>query len=209
MVGNQVAYQYDVFLSYRRSNDWARFVEEQFLPMFKHWLDTTLGRASSIFFDVRDIETGESWPYRLANALACSKVMVCLWSLEYFHSSQWCEAELSQMMARRKSLAGRLGPPPLILAAVIYDCENLDPSLADIQWFSIEKYSNPWIGKGSLTAERLSMELKKFARDVADALTHAPEYDPTWPSLVTTEFLRIFKSQLTQELPPSLGSVDT
>jgi hypothetical protein len=44
----------------------------------KHWLDAELGRASSIFFDVRDIETGEAWPYRLADGLAHSKAMVCL-----------------------------------------------------------------------------------------------------------------------------------
>ena len=200
-----MTYQYDVFLSYRRTNDWPRFVEYHFFPKFKHWLDAALGRTSSIFFDVRDIETGEAWPYRLANGLAHSKAMVCLWSREYF-SSKWCAAEMGQMLARRKSLVGPLGPPPLILAAVIHDSQDLDPSLADIQRFPLQDYCNPWIAEGSPVAERLSMEIEKFARDVADALAKAPEYNPTWPGLVTDEFLRIFEAKTTQHLPPSLGS---
>jgi hypothetical protein len=201
-----MAYQYDVFLSYRRANDWPRFVENHFLPKFKHWLDATLGHTSSVFFDVNVIETGESWPYRLANSLARSRVMVCLWSREYF-SSQWCAAELTQMLARRKSLMGPLGPPPLVLAVVIHDSEDLDPGLADIQRFPLQNYSNPWIAEGSLVAEHLSVEIEKLARDVADAISQAPEYDPIWPELVTEEFMRIFKARATQEFPPSLGSV--
>jgi hypothetical protein len=200
-----VTYQYDVFLSYRRCNDWPRYVERQFLPKFKHWLDAELGHESKIFVDVREIETGESWPYRLADALAHSKVMVCLWSREYF-SSKWCEAELTQMLARRKLLVGPVGPPPLILAVAIYDSEDVHSSLADIQRFPLQAYSNPWMADGSPVAERLSMELQRLARDVRDALTRVPEYDPAWPKLITTEFLKIFQSRATQVVPPSLGA---
>jgi len=200
-----LAYQHDVFLSYRRTNDWPRFVGKHFLPKFKHWLDAALGHNSSIFFDIRDIETGESWPHRLANGVAHSKTMVCLWSREYF-SSQWCSAELAQMLARRRSVAGTSGPPPLILAVVIHDSEDLHPSLADIQRFNLKDCSNPWIAKGSLMAERLSTEIEKLARDVADALAQVPEYDPEWDSLATEEFLRLFGTRIAQDLPPSLGS---
>jgi TIR domain len=199
-----MAYQYDVFLSYRRSNDWPRFVENHFIPKFQHWLDAALGHTSKIFFDVRDIETGDAWPYKLANGLAHSKTMVCLWSREYF-SSRWCELELTQMLARRKSLVGPLGPPPLILAVVIHDSEDIDPSLTDIQRFTLRDYCNPWIAEGSQTAERLSVEIEKFARDVADALAQAPEYDAKWPELVTAEFLHLFDDGPNQDRPPSLG----
>jgi TIR domain len=199
-----MGYQYDVFLSYRRANDWPKFVDNHFLPMFKHWLDAALGRTSTLFFDVREIETGQSWPYRLADALAHSKVMVCLWSKEYF-SSPWCAAELTQMLARRNSLIGPHGPRPLVLAVVIHDSKDLDPSLADIQIFPLQRYSNPWIAEGSQAAERLSMEIEKFAQHVADALAQAPEYDPAWPSLVTEEFMKIFRTRTAPEFPPSLG----
>jgi hypothetical protein len=172
--------------------------------MLRHWLDATLGRDSRIFFDVRDIETGESWPYRLAQALAHSKVMVCLWSKQYF-SSQWCTAELSHMLARRKITATPFGLRPLILAAVIHDGEELDPSLAEIQRFPLQKYSNPWIGKGSPAAEQLSMELEEFSRHVAHALDRAPDHDPKWLDLATDEFSAIFGARTNQYALPRLG----
>ena len=52
-------YEWDVFLSYRRSNDWPRFVERQFFPKLKHWLDTVLGHTAKIFVDVRKLEAGD------------------------------------------------------------------------------------------------------------------------------------------------------
>jgi len=109
------------------------------------------------------------------------------------------------MLARRKSLLGPSGPPPLILAVIIHDSENLDHSLADIQRFALQDYCNPWIAEGSPTAERLSMEIERLARDVADALAKVPEYDNAWPGLVTDEFMRLFDAGTTQNLLPSLG----
>ncbi len=200
-----MAYQWDVFLSYRRSNDWPRFVEKHFFPMLQHWLDTVLGQESKIFVDVREIETGDAWPYRIADGLAHSKTMVCLWSREYF-SSKWCALELTQMLARRTSLTGPSGPPPLILAVLIHDSENLDPTLGDIQRFALQEYSNPWIAEGSTTAERLSVEIERLARHVAKAMNTAPEYDESWPALVTTEFMHLFNTEVSQDLP-SLGLV--
>lgn len=202
-----MAYQWDVFLSYKRSNDWPAYIEKHFLPKLQHWLDTALGRTSKIFVDVHEIETGEEWPYQLAHALAHSKVMVCLWSKEYF-SSKWCALELTQMLARRKSLTGPSGAPPsLILGVLIHDSENLDHALNGIQKFALQKYASPWIAEGSLTAERLSEEIERLAGHLVKALVNAPEYDDSWPNLVTAEFMRMFEEEVIQDLPPSLGRV--
>jgi hypothetical protein len=200
-----MSYEWDVFLSYRRSNDWPRFVERQFLPKLKHWLDTALGRAARIFVDVRQIEAGDDWPYKLADGLARSKTMVCLWSAEYF-TSRWCELELTQMLARRNSAAGPSGQlPPLVIAALIHDSQNLARELNRIQQFPIQDYSNPWIADGSLTEEKLSVEIERLARQVADALSQVPEYDESWPSLATAEFVHLFNTAASQDLPPGLG----
>jgi hypothetical protein len=204
-----MAYEWDVFLSYRRSNDWPRFVQRQFLPKLKHWLDTVLGDAAKIFVDVNEIETGDDWPYALAHGLAHSKIMVCLWSAEYFRS-KWCALELTHMLARRKSLVTRSGQlPPLILAALIHDSNNLTRELSRIQKFPMQDYSNPWIADGSLTEERLSVEIEKLARHAGNALMHVPEYDDSWPSLATAEFMHLFNGEADQDLPPSLGLVDS
>lgn len=199
-----MGYQWDVFLSYKRSNYWSMFVKRHFLPMLELWLGTVIGREIKIFVDVDQMETGDPWPYKLADGLARSKTMICLWSREYF-SSRWCSLELSQMLARRKSITGPSGPPPIILAVVIHDTERVDRIIADIQRFPLQDYCNPWIADYSLTAERLSFEIRRFAEHVADALIQAPEYDETWPSLVTDEFLHLFNHEPYQGDLPRLG----
>jgi len=70
-----MAYEYDVFVSYRRkSRDW---VCEYFLPLFEYHLQEAVGgRAISIFVDTEDIEAGDAWPQRLHHALAHSKCLV-------------------------------------------------------------------------------------------------------------------------------------
>jgi hypothetical protein len=204
MTVRQGDYRYDIFLSYRRKNEWPRFIERHFYRMLKHWLDTTRAMETSIFFDVRDIETGASWPHRLATSLAQSRTMVCLWSREYF-SSKWCVNELAQMLARREALIGPDGPPNLILPVIIHDSEHLDPSLDEIQHFSLLGFANPWMNEDSPMAERLSVEIERFAQDVAVALARVPNYDPAWAGLLADEFMRLYNDEPTQDVPPSLG----
>ncbi len=200
-----MAYEWDVFLSYRRNNDWPRFVQKQFLPKLRTWLDTELGHAARIFVDVSEIEAGDDWPYELADALAHSKTMICLWSAEYF-TSRWCALELTQMLARRKSLAGPSGRlPPLIIGVLIHDSENLPRELSRIQQFPMQDYSSPWIAEGSLTEEHLGFEIRKLAQQVANALRHVPPYDESWPDLAATEFMHMFDAGPSLDLPPSLG----
>src|ERR1022692_492439 len=171
-----LSYQYDVSLSYKRSDDWARYVDNHFFPKLRFWLGAELGHPARIFFDAQDVETGASWPYKLADGLAHSRTMVCLWSKEYFNSD-WCKEELTQMLARRKSLTGPNGPPPLILAVIIHDSEDLNQSLKDIQRFDLHKYCNPWMTDGSPAAEQLSVEIARLARDVANAVEQSPGHD--------------------------------
>jgi internalin A len=179
-------YHYDVFLSYRRAADWPRFVDKNFLPMFQHWLGVELGRGPRIYYDKNAIEAGQSWPRQAADGLAHSKVMVCLWSREYF-SSEWCRRELSQMLARRELTSRELTrgsfPPNLIIAAILHDSEHLDPRLDDIERFDIREYANPWIADGSPRHERLSEQLARLSVSVAQALDKAPEYNPAWSDL--------------------------
>ena len=111
------------------------------------------------------------------------------------------------MLARRKSLANSFGPPPLILAVVIHDGEDLNTALNEIQRFPLQKYSNPWIAEGSPIAELLSMKIQEFAGHVAHALERVPEHDPLWANLATKDFMGIFESRTVQNVLPSLGAV--
>jgi hypothetical protein len=175
--------------------------------MFEHWLEAELGRPPPprIFFDANEIETGESWPHRLAEGVASSKLMVCLWSKEYF-SSPWCLAELGHMAARRQSVGPPDAPLPIIIAVVIHDSERISPHLQDIQRFGIQDYANPWLARDSPKAEELSERIRVLARHVAHALERAPEYDTHWTELAVEEFIELFRVQSWQQDVPSLGS---
>jgi hypothetical protein len=199
-----VDYKHDVFLSYRRGKYWPKYVNELFLPIFEHWLTDELRRDPRIYYDETSVEAGDAWPYSLAEGLAYSKVMVCLWTGQYW-ASEWCKMELSQMLARRKSVAGPSGPPRLILAVVLTDCEKLDSSLSDIQPFPLKEHCNPWIAPDSETKAALSDRLRRFATSVAGALEQVPAWDSSWPGLAVDEFLRLFESQTIQKSPPTLG----
>ena len=198
------SYEYDVFLSYRHANEWPRFVSKIFVPMFRHWLAAEIGQTPNIFYDAEQIETGQSWPYQLATGIASSKVMVCLWSNEYF-SSTWCQAELGHMLARREFTKRDSGPLPLIVAVVIHDGENISPYLDDIQRLSIQDYANPWLASDSHRAEELSAQIRKLSVHVAHALQRVPECDPSWPNLAIERFVQLFEYRARQRNVPSLG----
>jgi hypothetical protein len=92
-VTRKMAYRWDVFLSYRRFHEWPRWVNDHFLPLFRFYPGEELGRDALVFVDTEEIQSGSFWPLSLAECVAESQVLVCLWSRLYFTSS-WCAAEL-------------------------------------------------------------------------------------------------------------------
>lgn len=172
--------------------------------MLDHWLTSELGEDARIFFDADDIEAGQSWPQRLADGVASSKVMVCLWSREYFRS-EWCAQELSHMLARRASTAGSGMPLPLVIGVVIHDGEDIPHGVADIQRFPIQKYASPWIQQRSPNAERLSEQIRELASSVGKACASAPDHDPEWRRLATAQFRSLFEPRHPAAGRPTLG----
>jgi hypothetical protein len=198
-----LSYKYDAFLSYRRVNKWPVFVEDIFMPMLWHWLQEELDGETEIFYDKDRLETGGEWPHELAEALAMSKVMICLWSRQYF-ASDWCKAELSHMLARRKAIGG--APLlPLIIPVVIHDGESIPAQLGGITRFQIQKYASPWLGEGSRKKEELAYEIRRLAEHTGRALARVPDYDPGWMRLAVDEFDALFAARQGQLAVPSLG----
>jgi hypothetical protein len=202
-----MSYEFDVFLSYRRLNQWPKFVEKTFLPMLDHWLTTELGEPARIFFDVKDVEVGHAWPQRLADGLSSSKLMVCLLSREYF-SSKWCAEELGHMLARREATIKDGKPLPLIIAVVIHDGDTFPAEIADIQRYPIQDYANPWLRAGGRHSEKLSNEIKRLCESIRKACQVAPPHDPEWGKLATVKFIRLFTERSRQANLPSLGDFE-
>lgn len=198
-------YQYDVFLSYRRVNAWPEFVEATFLPMLTHWLQEELDEPPQIFYDRGRLEAGGDWPQELAEAVATSKIMICLWSKQYF-TSGWCQAELGHMLARRKAVGG--SPlVPIIVPAVIHDGESIPAELQSITKVEIQEYASPWLAEGSRKREELADKLRRLAGHAGRALQRVPPFDPGWAELASDDFAALFTAQQGQYVVPSLGGV--
>jgi hypothetical protein len=126
-------YNYDVFVSYKRSEEWNDWVSHKFIPMLRRHLDLRLADTPRIFCDDQ-IHAGTDWPDELAHALASSRVLIPLFSRGYF-SSSWCLHELYAMRhkEKRSNLRTPMRRSGIIVPARIHDgtSEDLPAGLQD------------------------------------------------------------------------------
>jgi hypothetical protein len=206
MIRNE--YTYHVFLSYRRYGQWPGWVHDHFLPLFHHYLGEELGEEPRIFFDRTDIDAGTAWPWKLATGLAGSRVLVCLWSRQYF-GSKWCKAELGHMRARENvcGFSTLERPQGLIVPAIIHDGDDLPPIERVTEPLRLIDVVNVRMAEGSKTAEALARQIAAWAPTVARAVRHAPDFDPQWEKLAAAAIGDLFQPQPAQLSVPSLGAV--
>lgn len=193
VIVNQSEYDYDVFLSYSRAMEWPVWVENHFLPIFRHWLSAELGYEARIFVDIQT-ESGISWPQKLDRSLAKSAVLVPLWSRNYF-SSDWCTRELSLMRAREVHYNFRSisNPYGLIVPAIIHDGRELPWDIREIQHINLAPYVNIRMAKDSVAAENLSELIRDWVPDIKTAISMAPPCAENINSLDCETFVQQFK----------------
>jgi hypothetical protein len=197
-------YEHDVFLSYRRNKEWPKWVSETFYSIFDHWLDAELDRDCSIFVD-NQLETGQNWPANLANHLSKSRVLVPLWSSQYFNS-EWCLKEMA-LFAARENATG-FGTPHnsqrLIILAAIHDGDSFPLDARIIQFKEIQELCNIRIAKGGNTEEKLSNEIRSWVPDICKAINNAPPFDPLWKTIAHEQFIALFRKKPTNPKMPRL-----
>jgi hypothetical protein len=133
-----VAYEFDLFISYRRKKIQMGWLRDQFLPIFLAKLeDETLRVAQrplgQIFLDVAEtdahlwaqldqfrnhlvgIRAGTDWKTELRYAIPRGRCLLALWSPTYF-VSEWCLAEWEHYASRP---SGSFAVP-----ITVHDCEN-------------------------------------------------------------------------------------
>ncbi|MGB3443140.1 MAG: toll/interleukin-1 receptor domain-containing protein [Actinophytocola sp.] len=171
-------YQFDVFLSYRRSGpgNAATWVREHFHRMLEDCLADELGRTA-VFLDL-EVETGAVWPSLLRDALARSKVLVAVWSPPYFHSP-WCLAEWRTMEAREQALGGMTR---LVYPMRYSDGDNFPDDAKQRQHFDVRGVSNPFpTFAGSHRQADLFDTVRVIAAEVAKTITAVPPWRADWP----------------------------
>ncbi|SCX26052.1 hypothetical protein DSM25558_3919 [Agrobacterium sp. DSM 25558] len=126
-----MSYQWDVFLSYPRSQQVLPWIEKHFLPLLQGQLENLLDYEPKIFVDFAQA-TGVRWPNNIRDALLRSRVMVAIWTPPYFRSD-WCMAEWESMLEREKYLydSGVIQAKGLVYPVVFSDGKNFHPRAKD------------------------------------------------------------------------------
>jgi TIR domain-containing protein len=122
-----VAYEYEIFLSYRRSPTVGLWVTNHLMPRLQARLDEVGPDVVRICGDFH-MESGVRWPDQLKRQLRVSGLLVAVWSADYFRSS-WCMAEWRSFREREQMLGlftpGR--PQGLIYPIRYADGEHFHP----------------------------------------------------------------------------------
>jgi TIR domain len=175
-----MAYQYDIFISYRRHDETRAWIADHFVPLLELRLGQEIDRKPLLYVDTQ-LESGASWPPLLAQALGGSRILLALWSGNYL-SSVWCTQELSHMLDREKQAGLRTAAHPygLIVPAFIHDGDKFPPELSHIEHFEIQKCFNVRMARNSPRAEQLDDALTAQAPAIAHCIESAPPWQSDW-----------------------------
>jgi hypothetical protein len=108
-----MAYEFDIFISYRRTETVGRWVQNQLLPRLQDRLNEAAPAPVRLSCDIQ-METGVSWPDELKRRLARSGLLIMVCTADYFRS-RWCMAEWQSFREREKNAGAiRAGKSPRI-----------------------------------------------------------------------------------------------
>lgn len=170
-------YRYDAFISYARQGTVEPWVQRVFVPNFRRALQEELAQAE-LFVDSA-IPTGTDWPDYLRSALSQSRVMVAVFSRQYFDKS-WCRAEIDSMAMRRdyfQAEGSAIAPHP-VHAIVVHDCDSGVPAEYD----SIQRVNFKKFGVSVYQPSKaLLSAIADLASDVAETIRIAPDWSNDFP----------------------------
>jgi hypothetical protein len=173
---------YDVFLSYSRKGGSPGWVHHHFLPKLRDCLTDEIGYVPTIFVD-QGMAVGSRWPDELANALRRSKILVSIYSPQYFRS-EWCVAEWHSM-ADRERMLGLTSPElttGLIFPVLYSDSQNFPEYGRDRMWHDMKGLDRPEPGfQGTADWHEFHKRMRTIAVDVERLLLQAPPWQPEWP----------------------------
>lgn len=102
-------YKYDIFLSYKRGPTSGAWVHTYFAPTLINWLEANCP-GMNVFFDESNIENGSDIPDNVAAAIKSARVLLSVWSADYFRS-HYCMTEWRSFIQREKDFRDEVGLP--------------------------------------------------------------------------------------------------
>lgn len=177
------AYDFDVFLSYRRRGPALDWVNNHFFPKLRGWLEQYWPDPDARPRIAKDdeMETGSRWPVSLREMHGGSKVMVAVLSQEYFRSA-WCLAEWEAMRLREKKLGMKTKG---LIYPVLFcgDPSDLPRDAANRQCVDFSAMNTPdEIFRKHASYVEFDRAMQKVARDVVAMVRRAPPRT-RWPAL--------------------------
>jgi hypothetical protein len=96
-----MAYKYDFFISYRRTEPPAKWIGEFFKLEIERQL-SSLAFKPKIFFDVETLRNGDVWEEKIKEAIAKSRYFIPIYSPEYFDPEHYAIFEYAYMLEKVK-----------------------------------------------------------------------------------------------------------
>jgi hypothetical protein len=97
-----VGYNHDIFVSYRRSPTVGQWVQTHLVPRLEARLNDIAPKPVRVFCDFK-MADGVNWPAELKNQVRSSRLLLTVWSADYFRST-WCMAEWQSFREREELL---------------------------------------------------------------------------------------------------------
>jgi hypothetical protein len=188
MADNTEGYLYDVFISYPHEKDHKTWVVEFFLEKFELFLTQDIGRPVKVYLDQREISPGIAWPQNIKHALGRSRVIIPVWSVNYFLSN-WCKAECCVMLHRETQLGYRTDKYPnksLIIPVRLFDGQRYPQFAKEIECFDCTAYNVIFEDyKKTPQYYELLQKIKGWTPLVAEMIDKAPPWSaefltPKW-----------------------------
>ena len=183
-----MAYQHDVFISYRRQELWTPWARDHFKKLLEAYLHQELAiKKPDIFIDER-IDVGADWVDELGLHLATSKALVVIFSADYF-GSDWCLHELDLMLERCKTCDCKL-----IIPVIVHDGDLIPVEATRIQAKDFSKYRITHIIETTPMYQEFSQAMKQLAPDVHKAIQAAPDFNDAWVNQCKQRFNDVFQA---------------
>lgn len=179
----RLAYEFDLFISYKRSKAASGWVQNHLLPELEMWMSELLPHEARIACDVNLVE-GVDWPIQLRNQVHRSRLLLAVWSAPYFRSG-WCMAEWQSFRQREVNHKFRTEAKPqgLIYPVRYADGDFFHEDAKTTQCrrdFSSLNY--PYDNfKDSVDYLRFSSAVQSMAEDIVEHLKIVPAWDQNFP----------------------------
>ncbi|MBZ9862302.1 TIR domain-containing protein [Mesorhizobium sp. CA12] len=176
-----LAYEWDVFISYPRHGQVGTWVSNHFAPVLRECLDSVLPQQPRVFID-NGIETGVIWSDVLKQALLRSRLLVAIWTPPFFRS-HWCMSEWESMLAREAFLAGGRPPRGLVYPVVYSDGNHFAQKAKQTQFRrDLTAFTYPYPGfRDSAAYLAFHDAMMAIAADIETHLQTVPPWQADWP----------------------------